>query len=238
MAGAAAGRVDKPHAMLAMTLAGIGFLGLLVVMLFAFRSPTSSKPTSNRTASPTVGITAPIPVPVPLPTPAPTPVPTPEIGSSSAHKVRVLRDNRLGFQIEMPGDWVNEPDGDGHSLSPPDDSPDSTEISGMIKFAQRGRRDTLRTQAEMAMKELQDLPQLMIESEANVPISGNTAVRIVYHYFQPAAECTYFGITIIAERPEGFSHLAFHGLDERRQLYQPVIEQMIHSFRLTPIAKP
>lgn len=108
----------------------------------------------------------------------------------------------------------------------------------MVKFAQRGQSDTLKDQAVMDMKELQDLPKLVIESETNVSISGNTAVRIVYHYFQPAAECTYFGITIIVERPEGFCHLAFHGLDERRQLYQPVIEQMIHSFRLTPIANP
>lgn len=221
LAGTTPGLNRKRHTPLALVFACLGFVGLVLTLSLSLRTPAARS----------------VPV-IPKPPPTrpkvnvPTPASTPDAG------MRVFRDHGLGFEIGIPESWVTNPDGDGHDISPADDSPDSTEVWGTIHVIRRTLGDSLQKQASSARLKLQELPQLVVESEQQTSLSGHPAVRLTHHHHSPAEDSRYFGITIIGERDEGFCDLTFQALQERRQRYQPLIEQMIHSFRFLPIVKP
>jgi hypothetical protein len=147
--------------------------------------------------------------------------------------VRILEDKRLGFQIEIPQEWVTEPEQDGYALSPADDNPDTTEVSGTVTVVPRHKGETLQDQSGRVKEKLRELTKLVMEGEETLTLAGHPALQLKFHHFQQAAEEDYVGISIVVERDADFIHLALSCTADRRQRYEPILNRLIRSLRST-----
>lgn len=214
-------RAQAPSNVLGMILAGMGFLGLLVLLVGSLRSrPEVPRATAR---------------PVPAAHAAPTkPAPTPGVPASLP--VRVLTNERLGFEIEIPRGWVAEPEENGYAISPPDDSADSKEIWGLVMRMPRRKGETLEEQLLHVKGGMRELFKLVIDGEDKLTLAGHPALRLRFHHFQSVAGADYSGITVIVERPGDFLILALHCAAERRKQYEPIVDHIINSLHSTASA--
>lgn len=199
-----------------MILAGAGFLGLLGLLLLSLRSPSVPSHTPRRT-------------PVAIPTGAATPGPEKVVPEPLSF--RTVTHEELGFQIEIPREWVTEPQEGGFTLSPVDDSADSSEIWGSVSHVPRQPGRTLQSQVQQVKEEMREYFKLVIDAEDSLTIEDQPALRLKYHHFQSAVDTMYTGITVVLERKEDFLTLALQYATDRELQYEPVVEHIINSLR-------